>query len=135
MVANNESNNVTNAEQETKPQENVNAGTQDEFGSNASAEKEILLNRVHFSDIESIALDLRFKLQAKQVEYTRINSILPTNSLSLNDLKEILINQYGFEDADALMTARFIFEQDEDMEESKILFDEDKQLDSDIASK
>jgi hypothetical protein len=132
----NESNNATNNEpEEPEPKEIPKAGTQDEFGSNASAEKEILLNRINFKDIESIALDLRFKLQSKKVDYKKISSILPVNSLSLNDLKDLFTTQYGLEETDALMAARFICEEDEDQEESKILFDEDKQIESSIAAK
>ena len=116
----NDSNNVTGNEEKKDVQ-----GTQDDFGSNASAEKEILVNKLIFSDVESIAAELRKTFQIMNIAYNDIISILPSSSLTLNNLRDMLSQKYHIEDNDALLAARYIFEEDDD-DESKVLFDEEK---------
>lgn len=106
-------------------------GTQDDFGSNASAEKEILLNRINFTDIEHIAIELRETLKTRKISFNDIPNIFTSEVMTLNDLKELLSNEYHIEETDALMTARYIFEEDEDDNESKVIFDDEKQLEAD----
>lgn len=116
----NDSNNATNNHEDV-------FGTQDDFGSNASAEKEILLNRINFADIEAIAIELRETLRTKKVPYTNLKMVLPAGEITLTELKDLLLTDFHIEETDALMTARYIFE-DDDLNESKVIFEEDKQM-------
>jgi hypothetical protein len=109
-------------------------GTQDDFGSNASAEKEILLNKINFTDIEHIAIELRETLKTRKISFNDIPNIFPSEVLTLNDLKDLLSTEYHIEETDALMTARYIFEEDEDDNESKVIFDDEKQLESETVA-
>jgi hypothetical protein len=109
--------------------EKLNQGTQDDFGSNASDEKEILLEKVQFSDVESIAAELRKTFQIMGIAYHDIPKILPRDDIGMSDLMNLFCKSFNIDENDSLMAARFIFEQ-EDEDESKVLFDEDKQLES-----
>jgi hypothetical protein len=104
-------------------------GTKDQFGSDASEEKEILLNKIHFSDIEAIAVELRETFKNRGIPFHEIENEFPNEPLTLTEFRDILMGQYNVEETDALMTARYIFEEDEEDEDDKVLFDELKQLD------
>ena len=116
----NDSNNVTGNEERKEVQ-----GTQDDFGSNASVEKEILVNKLIFSDVESIAAELRKTFQIMNIAYNDIIQILPDVSLTLNNLRDMFSQKFQIEENYALLAARYIFEEDDD-DESKVLFDEEK---------
>jgi chromosome segregation ATPase len=118
----NDSNNATKTEEQK-----ANLGTQDDFGSNASDEKEILINKVDFSEVKAIAQKLRKALESKNISYHNIGSIFDDDILTLVEVKDILKAKFKFSDNEAVLASRFIFEDDDD-EESKVLFDEDKQL-------
>jgi len=123
----NDSHNDTNNEEKFADEQDK-IGTQDDFGSNASAEKEILLSKINFDDIEAIAIELRETLKTRKISYREIEKIFNMEILTLNDLKEVLSDQYNIEETDALMTARYIFEQDDEDDDNKVMFNEDKQL-------
>ena len=123
-----------NSKQEDEFNKNEKLGTQDEFGSNASDEKEILLNRVSFEEVEHIAIELRNILKVKKISYNNIIDILPKRITALKELKDVLSNKFNFEEAEAYMTARYIFEEDEDDNENKVLFDEDKKINSEAVA-
>lgn len=127
----NDSHNATKNDEEKYLQNENNIGTQDDFGSNASAEKEILLNRINFTDIEAIAIELRETFKTRKIPFHEIRKILPLSMVSLTDLKDLLSNEFNIEETDALMTARYIFEEEDEENETKIIFDEDKQLSAD----
>ena len=119
---------------EDKNNQNERVGTQDDFGSNASDEKEILINKISFDEVEHIAIELRNILKIKKISYHKILDILPKKSTTLKNLKDLFANKFNFDDSDALMTARYIFEEDEDDNENKVLFDEDKKLKSEAVA-
>lgn len=103
-------------------------GTKDQFGSDASEEKEILLNKIIFSDIEAIAIELRDTFKIRRIPFHKIKNEFPNEPITLTEFKDILMTQYNLEETDALMTARYIFEEDEDEGDEKVMFDEMKQL-------
>ena len=120
----NDSNNATKS-----GDEKLNQGTQDDFGSNASEEKEILLDKISFADVESYAAQLRNTLQIMNISYDDIVKVLPRSGIGMHELKNLLVGSFQFDSDEALMASKYIFEQEDD-DESKQLFDEDKQLES-----
>ena len=100
--------------------QNERVGTQDEFGSNASDEKEILINKINFEEVEHIAIELRNILKVKKISYNKIIEILPKKSTTLSNLKDLLSNKFNFEDSDALMTARYIFDEDQKLKSETV---------------
>lgn len=96
--------NIAKAAEEKKKVEPQ--GTQDDFGSNASDEKEILLNKIQFSDIENIAQQLKTNFKKFKVDEDQIVKILPKGQTTLTELKDLLSKKYNMDDGDALLISR-----------------------------
>lgn len=120
---------TNNAEDE---QAREHGGTRDAFGSDASDEKEVLLDKVSFSKVDSVAGELRETLITRKIPFENLKNEIPNEPLALSEFRELLTNNYNISEKDAKLAARYIYEEDDIDPDGKVMYDELKQLNPDV---